>query len=181
MGVDGGVKGEVWRALNSKQHPLAENPRRARKQWYNRGKITGKEKICTFLTKAHSWNFTSTARWWQSRIVLSGSCWLSLACFFPHLHGGHYASCLRIHYLFVYRPQLPAPALDVIWAVFFLFSFFYVILLFPHSLFGPELFPLFFFSFRLTHFTLFIPLAVYFIMQKLQNRNLFSFTLSLYM
>lgn len=64
---------------------------------------------------------------------------------------------------------------------FFLFSFFYVILLFPHSLFGPELFPPFFFPFRLTHFSLFIPLAVYFIMQKLQNRNLFSFTLLLYM
>lgn len=139
----------MWRALNSKQHPLAENPRRARKQWYNRAEITGKEKICTFLTKAHSWNFTSTARWWRSQIVLSSSCWLLLACFFPHLHGGHSASCLRIHYLFVYRPQLPAPALDVIWAVFFLFSFFYVILLFPHSLFGPELFPPFFlFSFN---------------------------------
>lgn len=114
----------MWRALNSKQHPLAENPRRARKQWYNRAEITGKEKICTFLTKAHSWNFKSTARWWRSQIVLSSSCWLSLACFFPHLHGGHSASCLRIHYLFVYRPQLPAPALDVIWAVFFSYSLF---------------------------------------------------------
>lgn len=153
MGVDGGVKGEVWTALNSKQHPLAENPRRARKQWYNRAKITGKEKMCTFLTKAHSWNFTSTARWWRSRIVLSGSCWLSLACFFPHLHGGHYASCLRIHYLFVYRPQLPAPALDVIWAVFFPILFFLCHLIVPPFSFWPRTFPaiVFFFSFNAFH------------------------------
>lgn len=96
------------------------------------------------------------------RLFLSPSAW------------GHSASCRRIHYLFVYRPQLPVLVFDVIRATFFLFSFYYVILLFPHSLFGPELSPLFFLSFffRLTHFSLFISLAVYFIMQKLQNWNL---------
>lgn len=164
QGVDGvgggglGVWGEGWRALNSKQHPLTGNPPTARQQRCNGAEITEKETISISLLKFFPW--------W-SEIVLTRSRWLSLACFFPpNLHGGHFASWRPIHYLFVYRPQLPAPPFDVIWAIFSQFSFFYVILLFPHSLFGPELFLLFFFSLRSTHFSLFIFLAVYFIMQE---------------
>lgn len=65
---------------------------------------------------------------------------------------------------------------------FFPILFFLCHLIVPPFSFWPRTFPaIFFFSFRLTHFSLFIPLAVYFIMQKLQNRNLFSITLLLYM
>lgn len=77
--------------------------------------------------------------------------WLSAArCSLHHLRGGHSISCLRIHYLFVYRSQLPVLPFDVIWAIFSyslfsLSSYCSPILFFAKKCFSPFPYSLFFF------------------------------------
>lgn len=98
----------------------------------------------SFLAQTHPWNFTSTVRSRWSRMALCSSLFPSPSAWRPLYF-------LSPHSLFICVPVSAACA--AFWCHlghFFLFPFFFVILLFPHSLFCQEMFfpfPLFFIFF----------------------------------
>lgn len=135
-----------------------------------RGSVTTVFILCERRSTVEGWggltvwalrySVVGTSIMWSggSETVSSGLYWL---CFvgFLQLHRGYFTSWLHIHHLFVYQSQSVLP-FDVIWVFFFLFSFVFVIVLFP-ILFCGEMFSALFLYFALSlHFPLFLFLCV---------------------